>query len=82
MTHIFRYCLSLMLLALPLANAWADAFDDTIEIFEEAGESDSYFDKSYGYAVSRISARAASVSAAPMARDGSMRAANMSAIRP
>jgi len=51
MTHIFRYCLSLMLLALPLANAWADAFDDTIEIFEEAGESDSYFDKSYGYAV-------------------------------
>jgi lipid-binding SYLF domain-containing protein len=50
MTHAFR-SLFLLLFILPAGNAWADEFDDTIEIFEQAGESDNYFDNSYGYAV-------------------------------
>jgi lipid-binding SYLF domain-containing protein len=41
----------LLLLALPFAGAWADEYDDTIGVFEGAGESASFFDNSYGYAV-------------------------------
>ncbi len=41
----------LLLLCIPFAGAWADEFDDTIKIFKEAGESASFFDTSYGYAV-------------------------------
>jgi lipid-binding SYLF domain-containing protein len=51
MTHVFRYYLSLLLFALPVVGAWADEFDDTVDIFEEAGASANYFGKSYGYAV-------------------------------
>jgi hypothetical protein len=39
----------LLLLALPFAGAWADVYDDTIGVFEGAGESASFFDNSYGY---------------------------------
>ena len=41
----------LLLLGIPFAGTWADEFDDTIKIFKEAGESASFFDNSYGYAV-------------------------------
>ncbi len=41
----------LMFLAIPFAGTWADEFEDTIKIFTEAGESGSFFDTSYGYAV-------------------------------
>jgi lipid-binding SYLF domain-containing protein len=41
----------LLLLGIPFAGTWADEFDDTIEVFKEAGESASFFDNSYGYAV-------------------------------
>ncbi len=34
-----------------VSNAWADRFQDTIEVFRNAGESGSFFENSYGYAV-------------------------------
>jgi lipid-binding SYLF domain-containing protein len=43
--------LSLLLLALPFGSVWADDYDTTINIFKGAGESGSFFDNSYGYAV-------------------------------
>lgn len=33
------------------SNAWADRFQDTIEVFRNAGESGNFFENSYGYAV-------------------------------
>lgn len=41
----------LLFLLFPTSNVWADAFQDTIEVFRGAGESGTFFDKSYGYAV-------------------------------
>lgn len=41
----------LLLFGIPFAGTWADEFDDTIVIFKEAGESASFFDNSYGFAV-------------------------------
>ncbi|HYJ41151.1 MAG TPA: hypothetical protein VEW08_10185 [Steroidobacteraceae bacterium] len=38
-------------LLLVAATASADEFDDTVSIFKNAGESGTYFAKSYGYAV-------------------------------
>jgi hypothetical protein len=46
-----RTCLVFLLLALSFASAWADDYDDTIKIFKDAGESGSFFAKSYGYAM-------------------------------
>jgi lipid-binding SYLF domain-containing protein len=31
--------------------AWADPYSETIGVFQQAGESGSFFDKAYGYAV-------------------------------
>ena len=42
--------MALFLLALPL-SARADSYSDTINVFKTAGESGSFFGKSYGYAV-------------------------------
>lgn len=47
----FSFFAVLLLLGIPFAGTWADEFDDTIKIFKEAGESASFFDNSYGYAV-------------------------------
>lgn len=41
----------LLLLAVPTTVVWADAYDETIEVFKEAGESGNFFDKCYAYAV-------------------------------
>ncbi|HEY4365716.1 MAG TPA: lipid-binding SYLF domain-containing protein [Steroidobacteraceae bacterium] len=48
-----RIFASLAVLALTLATAaaWADAYSDTINLFRNSGQSASFFDKSYGYAV-------------------------------
>ena len=35
----------------PAGNAWADKYNDTVQIFKDAGESGEFFAKSYGYAV-------------------------------
>jgi len=40
-----------LLLVFPFAGARADNYDDTIKVFKDAGESGTYFAKSYGYAV-------------------------------
>jgi lipid-binding SYLF domain-containing protein len=40
-----------LLLAVSFSNAWADEYADTIAVFRKAGESGSYFGRSYGYAV-------------------------------
>jgi hypothetical protein len=48
--HI-RTCLVFLLMALPFARAWADEYSDTIKVFQDAGESGTFFNKSYGYAV-------------------------------
>ena len=43
--------LSMALLLLPSVNAWADDYTDTIKIFQNAGESGTFFSHAYGYAV-------------------------------
>lgn len=39
------------LLAFPVTNVWADEYQDTIKIFRNAGQSGTFFDNSYGFAV-------------------------------
>lgn len=51
MTVRLRSLFVLFLLALPLGQARADDYADTIKVFREAGESAQFFSKSYGYAV-------------------------------
>src|SRR5262245_48287632 len=41
----------LALFLLPVAPAVADSYADTIKIFKNAGESGSFFNTAYGYAV-------------------------------
>src|SRR5204863_1480198 len=36
---------------LPAAAAWADPYSETVEVFKKAGQSASFFDTAYGYAV-------------------------------
>jgi lipid-binding SYLF domain-containing protein len=38
-------------MATAVGNAWADKYDDTVKVFQDAGESGEFFSKSYGYAV-------------------------------
>ncbi len=52
MKVIKRTSLLLVLLAIPLASAWAeDRYQATIKAFKEAGESGAFFSNAYGYAV-------------------------------
>jgi lipid-binding SYLF domain-containing protein len=37
--------------ALSVSPAWADEYQDTINVFKKSGESGTFFGKSYGYAV-------------------------------
>jgi len=46
-----RAAFTLVLMLSPLTDAWGDEYQDTIEIFQNAGESGSFFATSYGYAV-------------------------------
>ena len=46
----FRPFILCLLLVLPL-SAMADKYSDTISLFKNAGESASFFDNSYGYAL-------------------------------
>lgn len=50
---ITRHRLALLLLAtlLPLTQAWADDYMETVKVFKEAGESGRFFKSAYGYAV-------------------------------
>ena len=47
----WRNLLAVFLLALPLSQALADDYADTINVFRKAGESSEFFSKNYGYAV-------------------------------
>ncbi len=49
-THTRAFLVAL-LLALPFGTALADNYTDTIKVFQNAGESGSFFGDSYGYAV-------------------------------
>jgi len=53
MKYTLRSCLVFLLLVFSFAPAWADESDyaHTIKIFKDAGESGTFFAKSYGYAV-------------------------------
>jgi len=51
MTRLKQMLLVLLLAAVPVAGAWADEYADTIKVFKEAGESGTFFDKNYGYAL-------------------------------
>jgi lipid-binding SYLF domain-containing protein len=51
MQYLNRIFLILTLTVAPFSGAWADEYADTIKVFKEAGESGTFFDKSYGYAV-------------------------------
>jgi len=51
MKAINRIFMFFLLIAVPFSHAWADEYEDTIKIFRNAGESGSFFNKSYGYAV-------------------------------
>lgn len=47
-----KYAVALLLiLAVPFSGAWADSYDETLEVFKAAGESGSFFDNCYGYVV-------------------------------
>jgi lipid-binding SYLF domain-containing protein len=42
---------AVLLFLVPMTDAFADKYADTIQIFKDAGESGGFFGKSYGYAV-------------------------------
>jgi len=48
-TRFLALCLSLLLL--PLGQTWADSYENTLQVFRDAGESRAFFDNAYGYAV-------------------------------
>jgi lipid-binding SYLF domain-containing protein len=43
--------LALLAMALTVSPAWADPYQDTINVFRKAGESGKFFKDAYGYAV-------------------------------
>ena len=43
--------LILLLMLLPASQAWADRYEETLEVFRNAVESQEFFDHAYGYAV-------------------------------
>lgn len=43
--------LAAVLLVAPVAPAWADEYQHTINVFKNAGESSTFFKNAYGYAV-------------------------------
>jgi lipid-binding SYLF domain-containing protein len=51
MTKIIKAALVALILAFVSGAAWADDDADTVQLFKNAGESGSFFSKSYGYAV-------------------------------
>ena len=52
MYMLLRRLLVLSQLILPIGQALADDYVDTIKMFQIAGESGKFFNRSYGYAVS------------------------------
>jgi lipid-binding SYLF domain-containing protein len=48
---MIKRLIPILAFALPVAPAWADSYQDTINIFKKAGQSSRYFSTAYGYAV-------------------------------
>jgi lipid-binding SYLF domain-containing protein len=48
-TKLLALCLTMLLL--PVTQAWADKYEETIEIFRDAVESRGFFENAYAYAV-------------------------------
>ena len=46
-----RITLLALFMVLPFANTWADNYQETINVFKNAGASGGFFDSAYGYAV-------------------------------
>ncbi len=51
MKRLMRMMLVVLLAAVPFTGTLADEYTDTVKVFKEAGESGTFFDKSYGYAL-------------------------------
>jgi lipid-binding SYLF domain-containing protein len=51
MKRIKYISLAMTVLLLQVTQVWADEYQDTIEIFQKAGESGNFFKSAYGYAV-------------------------------
>jgi lipid-binding SYLF domain-containing protein len=51
MSFAIRTCLVLLVFSLPLSASWAGDYEDTVKVFQNAGESGDFFNKSHGYAV-------------------------------
>ncbi len=51
MTKRLMPILALLSFALAVSPAWADEYQDTINVFRNAGESGTFFKSAYGYAV-------------------------------
>jgi lipid-binding SYLF domain-containing protein len=51
MGNRIRTAVLLMVTTLLCQSAWADEFQDTIDVFKGAGESGTFFNTAYGYAV-------------------------------
>jgi lipid-binding SYLF domain-containing protein len=47
----FVYIIAFLAIAIPVSPAWADAYQDTINVFKKAGKSGRFFNTTYGYAV-------------------------------
>ena len=51
MQSVFRNFLIALAVCLPMQAAWADKYDEAIEVFKGAGESGSYFETAHGFAL-------------------------------
>ena len=51
MRRRFQTLVMAALITLPLASVHAEPYSDTINVFQKAGESGTFFKKAYGYAV-------------------------------
>jgi lipid-binding SYLF domain-containing protein len=49
--HRFISLLALFSMALTVSPAWADEYQDAINVFKRAADSGSFFNRAYGYAV-------------------------------
>ena len=50
-SRVIKWPLMLLIISFAFAPAFADEYADTVKVFRGAGESGTYFAKSYGYAV-------------------------------
>jgi lipid-binding SYLF domain-containing protein len=50
-SRLLKLVFAIPLLCVPISGAWADSYQETIEVFRKAGESGRFFGTSYGYAV-------------------------------